>query len=539
MNTKSLRSCILFFCFLVILQSTCIFAQTVSKNSFLNSLQFPQNDSRKSADGRTTVTIVMLASDVGRLFPADLKNRVVDGYKVLVTDGAEKFLGTLIPCGQSTLGINPPNLRIDDLEQIPSGANSRGTKQRPSLAGVPLIDKSIVINPMTMDDGYASTLAYMEFVNHFYLIPAGTEPQAGEFAKVVYRFVDPKDQWTEVINPADGKKINSVNAGLHLVSFNVVKLLRNAQSDGSEVLGIAKAGYNIQNLDDKFRKLLGKPYAEDLEKVFRSADVKNVQVAPFRVKFIWIEKTKAEKESTDPKLEHGNQALMKKLVLQVYSAPKKFKGKELYNNLVDAMDLHQMFRFMALNRLIENGDISDEYFWYVLKDGKTGKIRLGILPLDGDDMLKGVHMFLSTPKQIGVILKGSGIGKKLGMDPGYIINYEDPLFRIIREDPYLCCQYLEEFKNLAGEAVKPGVLDGILGKTISKIQPYSADHEVLDRGLTDERKREYTSTSFADANSNIKKRFIENAVKALAKLNGIGGKPGDLQKAKKGAESKE
>ena len=532
MKTSSLPFAILLVFVLAIFHSTCIFAQAGAKSPFLNSLRISQKEARKNANGKATITIVMRAGDFGRLFPTNLKNRVIAGYKILISDGTRYFLGTLLPCGQSTLHVNPPNLRIDGLEAIPSEGNSMRADRQPSLARVPILDKSIVLNPMTMDEGYNSTMAYMEFVNHFSLIPSANEPQAAEFAKVVYRFVDAKDQWTDVIDPKNGKKITSITAGLHLVSFNLLKYLKGLGSNGKEVLAIAKSGYNIQNLEDKIRNLVGKSSTDDLEKTFRSSDVKDEPTTPFRVKFVWVKKSAGEKEAPDSKSEPANLTLMKKLVLQAYSAPKKFHGKELYDNLIDGVDIHQLFRFMALNRLIENGDISDEYFWYVLKDSRSGKARLGVLPLDGDDMLKGVHMFPSSPKQIGLIFKGSAIGKKLGLETGYVINYEDPLFRIIREDPFLYFKYLEEFKKLAENAKKPGILDEIMGKITSKLKPYSSDHEVLNRGLDDERGREYSTDSFAEANAKIKKRFLENAVHALEKLNGSAGKPGDLQKAK-------
>jgi hypothetical protein len=438
------------------------------------------------------------------------KSRVCTEYSRTPEDGGK------VPDGEE---IRTPG--------VPSGKNSVS-----ALVGVPIIDKTLRLNPMTMDEGYISTLTYIELINHFKLLPSSRLPLFGEYAKVVYRFVDEKDQWAQAVSPTDGRPLETIVAGLHLANFHPLKYLKEIDSDEAKILCIARSRYNVLNKVERLKSMFGKPIDENRREVFSSSDVKTEKTAPFRVEIKWAKKTSAEKEAAKPDEETKNAALLKELLVKVYSAPVRLRGKELYDELKSSLDLPQLFRFMALNRILENGDISDEYFWYVEKKEKTGKVSLGIMPQDGDDMFKGAHFFPTSPKQIGLIINSSGLAKKLKLGFGYIMNYEDPLFRVTQDDPYLFYQYLLVFEQVAGEIANSPVLEKILGRISTKIEPFSRDPEVLARGKTDERGREYSPESFIENIGRLKLKIRENAAKSFARLHGSAKDRGDLDRAK-------
>jgi hypothetical protein len=485
--------------------------------------------------GKPSVTIVLKAADVAQLFPADPKSRGKAEFTAVLADGSRLFLATLAPGGQSSLKVDTPNLRISDMEEIsPDGEFATG-RGAPNLVGLPIIDKTLRLNPMTMDEGYINTLTYLELLNAFRLLPPSKVPLRGEYAKVTYRFVDDHDRWTRAKHPATGKPFEKIAAGLHLANFHPVKYLKRLDSDDVEILAVARSRYNAYNRLDRAKKFFGRAEAVPPEELFTSDDVKTEPVCPFRVEIKWAKKTKAEKDLklADKELEHGK--LMQALLIKAYAAPKKYSGADLVRELNAALDLPQLFRFMALNRLLENGDISDEFFWYAEKRKGADDARLGIMPQDGDDMFRGAHLAPTTPKQLGLILKGTGLAKKFGLGYGYIMNYEDPLFRAVHDDAALFYEYLQVFEKVAVEIVEGKVLPNIFAGIATRIEPFARDADVLDRGLTDARGEEYTPESFRTAIDSLQSRIRLNAEDALIKLRGVPGKPGDLEKARKAA----
>lgn len=492
----------------------------------------------RSQPGKNVVTIILPAEEAPQLFPADPKTRVKADFKAILTDGRKAFLGTIAPGGQSSLTVTTPNLRVEDLEEIALKGGAGKARRQAELAGVPIIDKTLRLNPMTMDDGYINTLTYLELLNRYRLIPASEQPLRGEYAKVVYRFVDPEDRLIPFKSP-EGKAFERISAGLHLVNFNPVKYLKKLESDEFEILAVARSRYNVLNTVDRLKKRFGRSEPENAEELFSANDVRSAEVTPFRVEIKWVKKSAAEKERSGPEKGCENGQLLQRLLVHVYSCPKRFAGAELARELATNLDLGQLFRFMAINRLLENGDISDEFFWYVRQDKRSGESRLGIMPQDGDDMFTGAHLFPTNPKQIGLILKGGAVTRRLGLHYGYIMNYEDPLFRVVRDDPALFHAYLREFRSVAEDLSRAETLTKLFSGIEARIAPYSHDADILDRGRTDARGEEYTTDSFSAAVRRLQERIRTNAASALSSLDGNAGVPGDLEKARQAAEAGE
>ena len=428
--------------------------------------------------GENVVVIVVPQEDMNQLFLEDATKREKVESKVLIVDDKSVFKGKISPGGQSTLKAETPNLRVKKLENVKGDLNS--------IVGVENISGTTRINPLTMDEGYVATNFYQRTLNNFGLVPEGFKLNA-QYAKVVYVPVDESGKLLE------NKK---VSAGLHLVNNHPVKFLSEAQSDRYAVEAVARSRYNIENVTEK----LGIKKVDPETETFSSLNSEK-KTTPHRVEMSW---------SADD----AKKVELQKLITDVYAAPLNLTGEELFKELSKKMDVDQMFRFMALNHIMRNGDISDEYFWFTQKDKKTGQTMLRILPQDGDDLLKGTHMFPFHPQQIGLIARD-----KMKMSKDFIINLEDPLFRTIKNDPYLYEQYLTSYKKVAKEVSSSGFLDKEMKALGNELKSYSTDADVLLRGATDEVGKVYDHDSFAKRIETIQTALKENADDALKKID--------------------
>ncbi|WP_408096593.1 CotH kinase family protein [Peredibacter sp. HCB2-198] len=433
--------------------------------------------------GENVVVIVVPQEDMDKFFLEDATKREKIESKVLIVDDKSVFKGKISPGGQSTLKAATPNLRVKKLENVSGDLNT--------IAGVENISGTTRINPLTMDEGYAATSFYQRSLNKFGLVPKATEAShfqlSNQYAKVVYVPIDESGKLLE------NKK---VSAGLHLVNNHPVKFLSEAQSDRYSVEAVARSRYNVENVTEK----LGIKRPDPETEIFSSLN-SNKKTSPHRVEMSW---------SADD----AKKAELQRLITDIYAAPVNLSGEALFKELSKKMDLDQMFRFMAFNNIIRNGDISDEYFWFTQKDKKTGKTILRIMPQDGDDLLKGVHMFPFHPQQVGLIARD-----KLKMSKDFIINLEDPLFRAIKNDPYLYEKYLNSYKKMAKEISSSKFLDTEFKAIEKELSSYSKDADVLLRGATDEVGRVYDQDSFSKRIAAIKAAIQAEADEALKKID--------------------
>ncbi|WPU63542.1 CotH kinase family protein [Peredibacter starrii] len=428
--------------------------------------------------GENVVVIVVPQEDMGKLFLEDATKREKVESKVLIVDDKSVFKGKISPGGQSTLKAETPNLRVKKLENVKGELNS--------IVGVENISGTTRINPLTMDEGYVATNFYQRALNNFGLVPEDFKLSA-QFAKVVYVPIDESGVLLE------NKK---VSAGLHLVNNHPVKFLSEAQSDRYSVEAVGRSRYNVENVTEK----LGLKKVDPETETFSSLNSEK-KTSPHRVELSW---------SADD----AKKVELQKLLTDVYAAPLNLSGEELFTELSKKMDVDQMFRFMSLNHIMRNGDISDEYFWFTQKDKKTGKTVLRIMPQDGDDLLKGTHMFPFNPQQIGLIGRD-----KMKISKDFIINLEDPLFRAIKNDPYLYNKYLTSYKKVAQEFSSSDFLDKEMKALGNELKSYSTDADVLLRGASDEVGKVYDQDSFAKRIETIKVALKENADDALKRVD--------------------
>ncbi len=352
-----------------------------------------------------------------------------------------------------------------------------------------------------MDEAYISTKFYQHSLNKLGLVPKMNNTEfaklESKYAKVVYVPFDKNN------NLLFDKK---VDAGLHLVNNHPVKFLEAAQTDEFLVEAVGRSRYNVVNFQEKVG--LAKPDPE--KDIFKSSNAPE-RSKPFRVEHSWA-------SSDAKKLE------LEKMINKIYSAPLNHSGEDLYKELSKTMDIKQLYTFLAFNHIIRNGDISDEYFWFTQKNTKTGQVQLRILPQDGDDLLKGSHMFPFNKEQIKLIARD-----KLHIEKGFIFNFEDPLFRAIRNDPYLYHEYLKNYKSVANTVLDESFLEAELRLIENELAQFKDDEFVLKRGILDEIGKAYDSESFSNRAKLIKESIESNANTSLNKLES-GNKLNDAKK---------
>ncbi len=146
---------------------------------------------------------------------------------------------------------------------------------------------------------------------------------------------------------------------------------------------------------------------------------------------------------------------------EMYKCLKSFEGEELYEALLEYIDLDFYMKWLAFNFLVHNGDYSDEVFFYL--DPDTGKFR--IIPWDYDDI------FAVTPHE-GLKQRNRVIGNRL------LFSSEDLLDIKIATDPFLYQIYLERLKEVLS-ILSDDTIRKVIEHTYAELVPYYADDTVI------------------------------------------------------------
>jgi spore coat protein H len=147
----------------------------------------------------------------------------------------------------------------------------------------------------------------------------------------------------------------------------------------------------------------------------------------------------------------------------IKSAGTNWQGKELYTHLNERMDLHSYFSWLAFNYLVNNGDYTDELFYYLLPGEPMP--RFGIIPWDFDDIL------VREPHE-GKEKRNQRFSHQL------LFSSEDRLDRTIARDPYLYQQYLVQMENTY-QRLTPEVLEQIFADIKEDLRSYFMDPAIL------------------------------------------------------------
>ena len=159
-----------------------------------------------------------------------------------------------------------------------------------------------------------------------------------------------------------------------------------------------------------------------------------------------------------------------------------YNGQKLYSCLSRKIDIKSYFDWLSFNYLFENGDYTDEIFFYW--DPEIEKFR--IIPWDLDDL------FTQYPHE-GKELREKRIGNKL------LFSSEDKLDVAIANDPVVYNAYLAELKYFLDNFTDRD-LELILKKVYSEVYPYFHDPAIINQSKYDK---------FGLTNVDILKRDID------------------------------
>jgi hypothetical protein len=132
----------------------------------------------------------------------------------------------------------------------------------------------------------------------------------------------------------------------------------------------------------------------------------------------------------------------------IYNTLTMYKGEQLFQKLSEQMNIDNYMRKMAFDMLVENGDNTDEIFFYGIET-KNG-VYFDILPWDYDDIFAG------KPHEVGRSWAiGSIFGERVYTSHDEVLNelqgrliftIEDDIEYAIAFDDYLYARYLENLK---------------------------------------------------------------------------------------------
>ena len=171
----------------------------------------------------------------------------------------------------------------------------------------------------------------------------------------------------------------------------------------------------------------------------------------------------------------------------IYDLIVDFSGSELYDSLVYYIDFEEYCKKIAVDMLLQNGDYTDEVYFYPKE--KNGRIVLGVVPWDYDDLFK------ELPHEIG---RTWGTGTKFGtrqynsMDDVYadvghklLFSIEDDLDYKIAVDSVLYKIYLQELKKVI-ETIDNNAINGLFDKVRDKVRPFYDHPEIIEQSKYDQ-----------------------------------------------------
>jgi spore coat protein H len=157
-----------------------------------------------------------------------------------------------------------------------------------------------------------------------------------------------------------------------------------------------------------------------------------------------------------------SEKLIRERYLYIYNyLLQDLSGKELYKKLDNILEMKSYFEWLAFNYLFQNGDYTDEVYFYWEHDRK----KFNIIPWDFDDLLH------NEPHE-GEKIKEARIGDKL------IFSSEDNLDRAIANTPVIYTEYLKEFNRFL-QQFTPDDLKEVLEDVYRDVYPYFREEDLL------------------------------------------------------------
>jgi len=202
----------------------------------------------------------------------------------------------------------------------------------------------------------------------------------------------------------------------------------------------------------------------------------------------------------------------------IYNILPQYQGEQLYEQLSQRMSLEQYFRKMGIDYLLQNGDYTDEIYFYGMI--REGQIHYRIIPWDYDDL------FIDQPHEVGVSWgTGTLFGKRKyeSMEDFYkevgekmIFSIEDDLDYTIAMDTFLYAQYETRLIELVSEIEASG-FNELFRQIRNELSPFYDKQDVVAQSKFD---RDSSNVVLWHNNMIEKQAFLEQRLTSMKnKLN--------------------
>ncbi len=188
----------------------------------------------------------------------------------------------------------------------------------------------------------------------------------------------------------------------------------------------------------------------------------------------------------------------------IYTHLPELDGEALYEALESRLDINQYFRKMGLDYLLQNGDYTDEVYFYAMI--RQNQIRYKIIPWDYDDI------FSTNPHEVG---RSWGPGTLFGerkydshqdvldeIGQKMIFSIEDDLDYAIAMDPFLYARFEETLVELM-LTLDANALGTLFEQLEDELTPFYNDEAMILQSNYD-----HTPTSFEIWQSNMQEKRV-------------------------------
>lgn len=178
---------------------------------------------------------------------------------------------------------------------------------------------------------------------------------------------------------------------------------------------------------------------------------------------------------------------------EVVRACRERQGQDLYDYLNERIDMRSYMKWLAFNFWVQNGDYTDEVYFYSTAWKDT--VHLQVLPWDYDDI------FAPKPHE-GSGKRDKALGDKL------LFSSEGVVDRAIADDPLLYAKYLEALREVLHYFTEER-LQAIFAGIYSDLAPYLREERILHMSQFDK----YGATSLETLRTDMDRAYEEFLVK--------------------------
>jgi hypothetical protein len=182
------------------------------------------------------------------------------------------------------------------------------------------------------------------------------------------------------------------------------------------------------------------------------------------------------------------------------------EGQNAYNTLASKMNIKRYMRWLAMHTIMQNGDYSDEVYFYATVNEKND-IYWDIMGHDLDGLFDGPHLGLYN-----TILRRNEVKRSL------LWSLEEKLDRKINKSPYLYAKFKEELNDLLQNSITAEFIQASTEELKNDILPYLTKENLELSSLDDrpsDKEKVYSKKYILDLLEFRKNFLLDRRVKLI------------------------